>query len=185
MWSYERRTVGRRRLLAGLGVSSFGLLCLAGCEIRPLYGQRRDTGRSTVDDIAQVEVKALPDRTGQQFNNLLRDRLNPRGLPAQPLYVLELQLSESISELALRQDETATRANLKLRADYLLRRKEDKEIVLDGFVQSVNSYNILESQFATQVAEQNARERGLRELSDDIRARLAVFLLRADRAAEG
>ncbi len=185
MWSCERSAIGRRRLSGGLGLLCLALLCLSGCEVRPLYGERRDTGRSTVDEIAQVEIKALPNRTGQQFNNLLRDRINPRGLPAQPLYVLEIQLSESISELALRRDETATRANLKLRADYQLRRKEDKKIVLNGSAQSVNSYNILESQFATQIAEQNARERGLRELSDDIRARLAVFLLRAGAAGEG
>ena len=185
MWSCERSTIGRRRLLAGFGSTCFGLLCVTGCEVRPLYGERRDTGRSTADEIAQVEIKALPDRTGQQFNNLLRDRLNPRGLPAEPLYVLEIRLSETISELALRRDETATRANLKLRADYQLRRKDDKRVVLNGFAQSVNSYNILESQFATQIAEQNARERGLRELSDDIRARLAVYLLRAGWSGEG
>ncbi len=185
MWSCERSTVGRRRLLAGLGGSCLGLLFVTGCEVRPLYGQRRDTGRSTVDEIAQVEIKALPDRTGQQFKNLLRDRLNPRGLPTEPLYVLELKLSETISELALRRDETATRANLKLRADYQLRRKDDRQVVLNGSAQSINSYNILESQFATQIAEQNARERGLRELSDDIRARLAVYLLRAGWFGEG
>ncbi len=184
MSSCEREATSRRRLLTLLAVSSLGLLGLSGCGFRPLYGRQSDTGGSTVDEIARVQIKPLPDRTGQQFNNLLRDRLNPRGLPADPLYVLEVQLSESISELALRDDETATRANLKLKAEYVLWSRADREVLLDGFAQSVNSYNILDSQFATQVAEQNARERGLRELSDDIRARLALFLLRADRASD-
>ena len=47
---------------------------------------------------------------------------------------------------------------------------------------SINSYNILSNEFATFSAEQDARERGLREIADDIKVRLAIFFQRARRA---
>ena len=37
------------------------------------------------------------------------------------------------------------------------------------------SYNILDSEFASLLSEKNARERGVRELSEDMRTRLGVF----------
>ena len=38
------------------------------------------------------------------------------------------------------------------------------------------SYNILDSEFATLMAEKDARARAIREISEDIRIRLSVFL---------
>lgn len=82
-------------------------------------------------------------------------------------------------ELALRSDETATRADLDLVAEFTLRRPSAEDVLFRGHGRSINSYNIRTSQFATHVSEQDARERGLRELADDIRAQVAIYFARA------
>ena len=51
-------------------------------------------------------------------------------------------------------------------------------MVFSGQSNSVNSYNIVDSQFATFISERDARERALRELSEDIRLRLATYFAR-------
>jgi LPS-assembly lipoprotein len=109
---------------------------------------------------------------------MLRDRLNPGGPPAQPLYVLDVQLKESIEQLAIRKDETATRANLRLSAEYKLRQRDTNEVVTSGLSLTTTTYNILNSQFATYTSEEDARKRALRELSDDIRIQLGAYFHR-------
>ena len=152
------------------------LLALAACGFRPLYS---DIGRSVEttpnERLAMTRIQPLQGREGQQLHNLLRDRVNPAGQPHDPAYLLEVRLDSRIDELGIRKDETATRANLILRADFLLRDRGSKKIVLRGRAQAVNSYNILEEFYATADSERNALNRGLREVADSIRLRLAVY----------
>lgn len=154
-----------------------GLFLLGACGFRPLYGTAED-GSSAFDELETVQVAPLPDRTGQRLHNLLRDRINPRGQPQAPKYILQITLSEDLENLAIEQDETATRANLKLSARFSLVSVEGGQVVFRGGSNSVNSYNIVDSQFATFVSERDARDRALRELSEDIRLRLATYFTR-------
>ncbi len=155
------------------------LVGLGGCGFQPLYGQAKGSPVATVDDLALIRIKPLIDRTGQQMHNLLRDRLNPRGQPTRHAYVLTVTVNESTRELGVEIDETATRSNLSLSASFSLTLASSGQVLTFGTSVSVNSYNILSNEFATFSAEQDARERGLREIADDIKVRLAIFFQRA------
>lgn len=157
-------------------------LLLAGCGYRPLYGERGADSASVVDELAQIRIEAIPDRIGQQMYNMLRERLNPRGKPTQPKYALKVRLTETRDTLFLEKDETATRANLTLKANFQLTRLADEKLVVEGLSRAVSSYDILASQFASVVSEQDARLRGVRAIVDDIKTRVSV-VLSADAAA--
>ena len=158
------------RLLLCLG------LVLAGCGYRPLYGPHGADNASVVDELALIRIEAIPDRTGQQMYNMLRERLNPYGKPEQAKYALSVALTETRENLFLERDETATRANLTLKASFVLRRLDDGTVLVTGSSRSVSSYDILSSQFATVVSQEDARERCARAISDDMRTRLALAL---------
>lgn len=158
------------------------LVALGGCGFQPLYGQIKGSPVAAVDDLARIRITPLIDRPGQQMHNLLRDRLNPRGQPTKPAYVLTVTVSEQKEELGVRIDETATRSNLTLRASFNLTLAATKQPLTSGTSVSINSYNILSNEFATFSAEQDARERGLRVIADDIKVRLGIFFQRARRA---
>ena len=149
------------------------LAILGGCGFQPLYGQR-DRG-SVAAELAAIKIKLIENRVGQQLHNFLLDRLNPKGKPATAIYDLIIDLEESKEDLAIRKDETATRANLTLRAEYELQRAATGEILVKGFSRSVTSFNIVESDFATLSAESDARKRALREISEDIKIRLGIY----------
>ena len=150
-------------------------LVLSACGFQPLYGPTRAGVSSSTEQMAVIRIAPLPDRIGQQMHNLLRDRLNPAGQPRDPAFELRLTLSEARQELSIRKDETASRANLILAAKFSLHEIGSDRLLLQGQASSTNSYNILSSQFATTYAESNARSRGLREMSDDIRTRLGIY----------
>jgi LPS-assembly lipoprotein len=147
---------------------------LAGCGFQPLHAQRADES-SVAMDLASVRIDPLRDRVGQQMHNFLRDRLNPRGQPVSPNYRLQVQLTERLSELGVRRDETATRANLRMDADFQLVDLNGEKAVFSGRSSSTTSYDILDNPFATTVSEGDARDRALRELADDIQTRLALY----------
>ena len=164
-------------LLAGIA------LALSACGFRPLYEVTDDQAMPPIGQMAEILISPLPDRIGQQMHNLLRDRLNPAGQPLDPAYTLDIRLSESRTELGIRKDETATRANLNLSAQFTLNSAQSGSRLYSDRVRSVSSYNILTSPFATGFAEDDARARALRELADAIQTRLGIFFSRKEEDA--
>ena len=147
---------------------------LASCGFRPLYGEGAAGSSET---LARIEVAHIEDRPGQRLRILLRERLTPEGPPAQPLYTLHVEISESIAQLAVRADDSATRANLTVVARYSLAAADAAAPPLhSATVSSTNSYNRLRSQYATLAAESDARERALRQIAEEIRLRVAAAL---------
>lgn len=155
---------------------------LAGCGYQPLYGEHGADNASVADEMALIRIESIPDRVGQEMYNMLRERLNPYGKPERPKYALKVALTERRDNLFLERDETATRANLTLRASFILTRIDDGSIVATGLSRSVSSYDILSSQFASVISEQDARLRGARAISDEIRTRLALALSADDQS---
>jgi len=174
---WPRHATARGAAVCGL------LLFVGGCGFQPLYGPAGAGAPSARERLASIRIQPLPDRIGQQMHNLLRDRLNPRGQPSAPAYVLQVTLSEAREELGIRKDETATRANLTLFAAFTLRDAGANKVLLSGRSSSTNSFNILNNQFATLFSESDARARALRELSEDIRTRLGIYFSRSDARA--
>lgn len=161
------------RTLAALAVAAL----LAGCGFRPLYGTASEDASVTAL-LSQVRIATIPDRTGQKLRNLLLDRINPQGQPARPRYHLKVEVKVTRTDLGIERDETATRALLVLTATYTLQDQDRKSVLVQGSTQSTNSFNIVASDFATASGETDAIERAAREVSDDIKTRLALYFTR-------
>ena len=160
MWSFKIIF-----LLAALGF-------LGGCGFQPLYGKSFNVYAPV--EFAAIKVKPIRDRIGQQLHNHLLSLLQPGGRLKKPRYVLAATVSESISSLGVRKNAFATRANLTLRVKYQLSPISGGETILSGNEAIIVSYNILDSDFATLMAEKDARARAVRELAQAIRTHLAA-----------
>ncbi len=151
-------------------VALFGL---AGCGFQPLYGDRADF--TIADKFAEVQVAPIADRIGQQLHNALVAQLYVRGRTEKPSYRLNTLLSETTASLAVRKSTLATRANLKMTARYKVLNTADGRQIMAATSTATVSYNILDSEFGTLMAEKNARERAVQQLANDIRSRLAAM----------
>ena len=147
---------------------------LAACGFQPLYGGAAQSGVRA--DLAAVEVALIEDRVGQQLRNELVRRFHPDGRARNPSYRLHVGLRIDKRDLALQKSEIATRASLRITANFTLRKRTDGEKLIQGTTRITTSYDILSSDFATLAAEADARRRGVRELADEITNRLAAFL---------
>lgn len=152
------------------------LVLMSACGFRPLYG----TGgvANAADELAQVEVSVIADRSGQILRNHLIQGLNTGGRPTDPVYRLDVTLRERREDLGIDKTDSAQRANLVVTARFSLRTSADNEEVLNRRVGIITSYNILLDEYATLSAQNAARDRALRRLGSDIRTQLALYFSR-------
>lgn len=150
-------------------------LVLAACGFQPLYGER-EHGGETLAALADVLIAPIPDRLGQVVRNHLLDILTPRGTRVQARYRLTVTLRKAKEGLAFEQDESVTRFDVTIAADYALAEIASGDTVAKGTARAIASYNVVRSDFANIAAERDAELRLARELSDEIALRLAVAL---------
>ncbi len=156
-----------------------GLLMTAGCGFRPLYAPPAEDApaeeKAVVQDLASVYVEPIADRRGQELRNRLTALLTPTGEQATERYRLNVTLTETQQSLAVRQTGFATRTNLRIDAVYRLIDTTTGQPVLGGSASAASSYDLLDSDFSTLAAINDARSRVAQQLAGDLRNRLAVF----------
>jgi len=144
-------------------------LLIAACGFHPVLQSRQG---AVPAEMARIEVSLIPNRSGQMLRNLLMDRFGKSR--ENPLYRLDIVLTESISSLGLRKDATATRAWLNLGATFTLTETATGTVLLQGPAQANGSYNILDSGYGSFVTENDARKQAIAVLADNIATRLAL-----------
>jgi LPS-assembly lipoprotein len=159
----------RRSSLAMLGAA----VSLGGCGFTPLYGERGAAAApDVIDAMAQVSIRSLPNREGMKLRQVLREGLQPRGT-TNVVYDLDVSLATRVEELGIRPDATSSRANLIMLATFRL--NEGGVQVYGDRVQSIVSYNILDDQYATVASQADAENRGIKQIGQEIKTRLAVY----------
>ncbi len=144
------------------------------CGFSPLY--RQDEADSLVPKMAQVSIDVIADRRGQILRNKLLTALNPRGSPEKPLYRLKITLKESTASTGIRADDTRTRGNLTIQANIRLQRLTDDRLIYNGKSSFTGSFDLFRNPYASWVAENDARDKTLTLLSQDIKIRIAFAL---------
>jgi LPS-assembly lipoprotein len=168
----------RRRTLGYLLVAAPAMA--SGCGLRPLYGTRAE-GPSVQNDLADISLRRVRarepryDRLGQILHNNLLDRINPAGRPRDPRYRLVVSLNVAREQTGIQITEQATRARLLVYANFTLSDIRTGKTLTAGSDRSINSFNILDSQYAALSAERDAEKRAVREIADSIHARLAIY----------
>ena len=145
----------------------------AGCGFQSLYGARKQN--PVVNEFSYVHVAPIKDRIGQQLRNELLHRLHASANQNRAKYKLVTTLREGMQALAVRKSAFATRANLTVTATFHLVAEDNDTPVLSATEKTTVSYNILDSEFATLIAQQDAQKRAIKSLGKDIVVRLAVF----------
>ena len=150
-------------------------LALAGCGLRPLYG---DGAKSPVAaTLRSVQVGPIPGQAGWLVRNKLVERLGETGA-GEAAYRLDVTLDDNITGFGIRPDRTATRERRTLRARYQLVSLATGLVVLDATAGSDAGIDIVSSDYATVAAEQTALENLSELLADQIVGRIGLFAAR-------
>ncbi|MDX2237660.1 MAG: LPS assembly lipoprotein LptE [Hyphomonadaceae bacterium] len=148
------------------------------CGFQPLYAPPApDAGPG----IGQVQIGMIPGRAGHTLRQEL-DRVLRIGAGDGPQRSLDITLTEEISNLGIRTDESATRADLRLTARYALSGVAGAAPV-QGTATTVVSYEIPTAAFGEIAAQDDARERAAETLAQRIRSDLVLRLAASERAS--
>lgn len=146
---------------------------LSACGFEPLH--RAQPGQPAGAKLAGITIDPVSDRSGQLLRNYLLDRITPKGEPGAPLYVLHILLQEPRQTLALRRDDVISRVGYSATAFFTLTDANGRR-VFSGDTSFATDYEVTNSEYATLMSAQAARERVLELVSDDIRNQLGEFL---------
>ena len=147
------------------------ILLLSNCGYSPIYSNSNLKNK----ELQTISVKNIKDRSGQILKANLIDQLNPTGKKSLIKYSLEVFLFEGKETIGYRRDMSATRSNLILNVEYDLKEIKGGTSILKNSTLVTSSYDIVESLYATIMAEKDARNKGLKIVSDNIVNDLAIF----------
>lgn len=155
------------------------LFSVANCGFQPLHGTRAgQTSGTMISDMSYVAVDTIPNRAGQLVRNQLLDRLHPKGVAGRSVFRLKVKLIESLEGIAFQQDDSATRFNLQLSAQFVLTDNRNGAVVFEGQTRAIAAYNVVRSDYANLISERDALKRAAKSLANGIQGRIAVFFLR-------
>ena len=172
--------IPRRILLAGAAAP---LLALAACGFRPLYATP-EADDAVSGELAAIRINQIGEgterRVGQILRNELIDRLTAGVGPQPHRYTLIVEIEQRTSALQIQTTDTVTRYNLVLRAKFWLRDATTNRVLHQGTARSIGSYDVVESEYATLVAEQETARDAARDLSGTLANILALYFQRGE-----
>ncbi len=153
-------------------------LLLSACGFEPLYATNESATRPALQSVRLAGVKAS-DIARPAVTRALARRTAPAALESEAEYELEVTVRELAQALAVQIDDSVTRYNYRLLADYVLTpRNGGKEI--KGKAEAVASFNVVASQYSTLYAEESAREKAARALAEKIERDILLEFAGAD-----
>ena len=158
---------------------------VSACGFEQMHGNAFKADKTNYTDIqselARVHISNVRDREGQFIRNALIDRFYRDGRPIETDYVLDIfPIEESTYDLDITIRSDATRQQLTLNTGMSLKNKNTGEVLLKRKLKSSGSFNVLESEFATRVSEQNTRENALNDLARQIELQIALYMKRQE-----
>ncbi len=168
------------RMARNISLILLSFLFLSACGFSPLYGEYGASGNQGARTrLGQIYIANIADAPGQYLRNALMDRFYSQGRPGTgAAYNLSVAtISESRSELDITKTSDSTRAQLYLTTAMVLYDGEGEEL-LNRSLTAVTSYNILDSQFTTRVAEDAARRQALDDIARQIETHILLYFNR-------
>jgi LPS-assembly lipoprotein len=149
-------------------------LAVAGCGFRPLYAPR---GPQDWDpDLAAISVSVIRDRPGQILALALRESLNPGGNSVPARWRLDTRLSVTRGDLGIQRNATTTGSEVFVNATFTLTDIKTGKPVYTSSSRANADYDRLVDAYATQVGGDDAQDRALRQVADEMALRLALFV---------
>jgi LPS-assembly lipoprotein len=157
----------------------FTVSALSGCGFHPLYGDNGATA-GTRDRLAAIYVDPIPNRLGYELRNQLIDLFDSSGRASHDAYRLHISISQKSEGVALQNDAAITRYNDTLTIRYELTDRNGK-LITGGEESGISAYNVVESPYATLIAQRDADTRAAYDIAYRIRTDLAVFFQKTQR----
>jgi LPS-assembly lipoprotein len=168
---------------AAAAFSVLAMLGLGGC-IQPLYGSLSAGGGDVASEMRAIAIEPVGGRIGHYLGDDLIFDLNGTGSHETPKYRLYVTVNEGVQTPIIDTvTGLATAATVTLNADFRLVPIGGSEPITKGTAIVIASYDRTSERYSNIRASRDAEIRNAKQLSDQIRLRLAAAL--ATRGSRG
>ncbi len=176
--------MGRRSFTRG-GLGALTVALLGGCGWSPVYRAAGPASPDVAAALAAVNVRLIPERSGQLLRNALQERLERGYGAAAPRYDLAASFALAEEGVAIAQDSTSTRIRITGTAVFTLQSHDvGQSTLLSGTARSLDGLNAIGQEFFSQDLEREAITRRIAEaLADQIALQLAAYFHRTPQIA--
>jgi len=150
-------------------IASLALL-LAACGFQPMYAPAGGGA------IGPVSIAEIDGKSGHVLRTELSRMLAIENTGVGEAALLEITLTEGVVQQGIRLDESATRAELSLTANYVLTPAPGRGQPVRGSIVTTVNYEIPIAAFGEITAQDDARERAAEAMAQRMRAELALRL---------
>ena len=161
-------------LLRNKIISISAILFIASCGFTPVY--KKQDGKSA-DILASVAVTSTHDLMGQAFKVKLEDILNPLSKQNNKKYRIDTILSKSKVPFAIQQDRTVTRYKLSVMVKYKMFDLTANKVIDTGSLRRDGGFDVVESDYATYISEEDTTKRIIKELAEDTNIRIISIIV--------
>lgn len=140
---------------------------LTSCGFEPVYGPS-----GSAEGLRGAVIADDPtDKNGFDFVKNLEERI---GTPENPSFALSYDIRTTIEALAITQAQETTRYNVIGKITFVLRNMHTQEIVTSGEAENFTSFGATSNTVSTRAAREDAAERLMMILSNDISEHLIL-----------
>lgn len=147
---------------------------VSGCGFKPIYAE---TG-AVAPILSNVAVETGDDRVGYLMRKELTDRFGFAG--ADPAYRLTVSTSERRDMFGIRLDRVATRFEIVVTAQYVMRDMATNVVITSGSALGAASYDVSNEPYADIATETSARERAAALAAERMEKEIAFYLSSVD-----
>ena len=148
-----------------------GSFVLYGCGFSPVY--QIDSEKSSIQDhLSQIHINSIPEKEGLILYNYLVDVLNPQGRPQNPKYRLISRIKLSTINTAIKRNSEAKRGVISVDAQFELITDTEEKIFKS---KNECGYTIVNSPYATDEAQKDAKKRCLTDMGNNIHTQLSLY----------
>lgn len=162
---------GRAKLRRAFVVFAVVALALAGCGFQPMYA--RGGPNAPIEIMSQIEVEPIANRSGQILRNHLIDMFDPLRDTRNKRFVLRARVTETPQVLALRRDDVISRGGYSATVVYSVVDRSGR-VQMSGSAGFTADFEISDSERATSIARESARDRLMLQLAEEIRIQVAA-----------
>ncbi len=148
------------------------LWTLSACGFTPLYGDSGTSAASVQQQMDEVSVGIIPNRTGQLLRQSLQDQLQVAGAPTQETYLLTVDYNIYAESIGIQQDTSSTRQRFTATASWSLAPiGNPKKPLAKGLASTEDALNIIDQQYFAITLETNTINK---QLADEIAAQISA-----------
>ncbi|MFN7169378.1 MAG: hypothetical protein ACK4NV_20210 [Pannonibacter sp.] len=176
-----------RRTSFGIALVLAGGVLLAGCQVRPLYGQLPTTsgpaGQTVQGELAAIEIEKIDTVNETRLSDARRVLYNEllfgfeRGTyPPAKKYRLRMVMNIGVAEVGVeRLADVPSAYSTTMNVTFVLADAADNRTLMTGKSFATASYDFSSQRFANLRARRDAEERAAKVVAQDVQARIAGY----------